>query len=115
MTIRRFRWAACQLDTLARCLTRGKVKRALKELPKTLDGTYARILSAIDQGEHAEEAFKILIWLIYAGRPLAVTEVLQVTGFTMGDEQRFDVDEVLPDPNDILRVEGTSLYVVVSL
>lgn len=102
--IRRFRWAACQLDTLAGCVTRGKVRRALKELPKTLDETYARILCAIDAGEHAEEALKILTWLTHAERPLTATEVLQVTGIVMEDVHRFDVDEVLEDPNDILRI-----------
>ena len=54
--IHRFRWAACQLDALAQCVTRGKVRRALQDLPKTLDETYARILRAIDEGQNAEEA-----------------------------------------------------------
>jgi hypothetical protein len=102
--IRRFRWAACQLDTLAGCVTRGKVRRALKELPKTLDETYARILCAIDTGEHAEEALKILTWLAYAERPLTATEVRQVTGIVMEDVHRFDGEEVLKDPNDILLI-----------
>ena len=102
--IRRFRWAACQLDTLAGCVTRGKVRRALEELPKTLDETYARILCAIDKGEHAEEALKILTWLTHAERPLTATEVLQVTGIVMEDAHRFDVDEVLEDSNDIVRI-----------
>ncbi|RMY37711.1 hypothetical protein D0866_03089 [Hortaea werneckii] len=34
-----FRWAACQLDTLTQCYTRGKVRRALQVLPKDLDET----------------------------------------------------------------------------
>jgi ankyrin repeat protein len=102
--IRRFRWAACQLDTLAGCVTRGKVRRALRELPETLDETYARILCAIDTGEHAEEALKVLTWLTYARCPLTATEVLQVTGIMMEDTHRFDGDEVLEDPNDILRI-----------
>jgi ankyrin repeat protein len=100
----RFRWAACQLDTLAGCVTRGKVRRALKELPKTLDETYARILCAIDEGEHGEEALKILTWLICAERPLTATEVLQVTGIVTEDPPRFDGDEVLEDSSDILRI-----------
>jgi hypothetical protein len=100
----RFRWAACQLDTLAGCVTRGKVRRALEELPKTLDETYARILCAIDTGEHAEEALKILTWLTHAERPLTATEVLQVTGIVMEGAQRFEGEEVLEDSNDILRL-----------
>jgi len=112
LTDRRFRWAACQLDTLAGCVTRGKVRRALKELPKTLDETYARILRTIDEGENAEEALRILTWLTYAERPLTAIEVLQVTGIVFEDESRFDEDEVLEDPNDILRICSSLVSVV---
>jgi hypothetical protein len=100
----RFRWAACQLKILAGCITPGKVRRALKELPKTLDATYARILCAIDTGEHAEEALKILTWLTYAERPMTAIEALQVTGIVIEDAHRFDEDEVLIDSNDVLRL-----------
>jgi hypothetical protein len=100
----RFRWAACQLDELVNCLTGGEVHSALQDLPKTLEETYERILLAIDQGRHPEKAIKILTWLTYAERPLAATEVCQVTGIVLGDEHRFDQDGVLEDPNDILRV-----------
>jgi ankyrin repeat protein len=103
-TVRRFRWAACQLDALAQCVTRGKVRRALQDLPKTLDETYARILHAIEEGQNAEEALKILTWLSYAERPLTTAEVSQVTGIVIGEECRFDEDEVLEDSNDILRI-----------
>lgn len=103
-TVRRFRWAACQLDALAQCVTRGKVRRALKDLPKTLDETYARILYAIEEGQNAEVALKILTWLSYAERPLTTTEVSQVTGIVTGEECRFDKDEVVEDSNDILRI-----------
>jgi hypothetical protein len=104
-TTGRFRWAACQLDTLAQCVTRGKVRRALKDLPKTLDDTYARILRAIDEGENAEEALKILRWLAHSERPLTANELLEVTGiFTEDDLCEFDEDEVLGDSRDILRI-----------
>jgi ankyrin repeat protein len=100
----RFRWAACQLDELARCLTRGRVREALRTLPKTLGETYARILRAIDGGDYSEEALKILTWLTYAKRPLTAIEVLQVTGIVLKGNHRFDEDEVLEDPKDILRI-----------
>ncbi|KAK1047098.1 hypothetical protein LTR74_017830 [Friedmanniomyces endolithicus] len=100
-----FRWAACQLDTLAQCVTRGKVRRALRDLPKTLDDTYARILSRIDEGQNAEEALKILRSLAYAERPLTANEVLEVTGIlTEKDSSHFDEDEVLRDSRDSLRI-----------
>nr|OQO18690.1 hypothetical protein B0A51_14563 [Rachicladosporium sp. CCFEE 5018] len=100
-----FRWAACQLDVLAKCVTRGKVRRALQDLPKTLDETYARILQQIDEGENTEEALKILRWLAYAERPLMADELLEVTGIVIDEAHtRFDEDEVLEDPRDILRI-----------
>lgn len=89
---------------LAQCVTRGKVRRALQDLPKTLDETYARILRAIDEGQNAEEAVKILIWLACAERPLTAIEVCQVTGIVIGEECLFDEDEVLQDSTDILRI-----------
>lgn len=114
METRRFRWAKCQLDTLAQCFTRGKVRQALKQLPKTLDETYERILRTIDEGQNADEAVKILIWLTYSERPLTAAEVLEVTGIVTGDNPRFDEEELLQDPNDILHVCSSIVSVITS-
>ncbi|KAI7284250.1 hypothetical protein KC345_g2374 [Hortaea werneckii] len=100
-----FRWAACQLDTLAHCLTRGKVRRALQDLPKTLYETYDRIIRTIDESQNGEEALKVLRWLVYSQRPLSANELLEVTGIVLEDDNpRFDKDEVLQDLRDILRI-----------
>ncbi|KAI7493390.1 hypothetical protein KC357_g1071 [Hortaea werneckii] len=100
-----FRWAACQLDTLANCLTRGKVRRALRDLPKTLYDTYDRMIRTIDESQNGEEALKILRWLAYSRRPLSAEELLEVTGIVSEDDDpRFDKDEVLQDLRDILRI-----------
>ncbi|KAI6824801.1 Pfs, NACHT and ankyrin domain protein [Hortaea werneckii] len=100
-----FRWAACQLDTLTHCLTLGKVRRTLQDLPKTLYDTYDRMIRTIDESQNGEEALKVLRWLVFARRPLTVNELLQVTGIVLEEEPpRFDKDEVLKDPRDILRI-----------
>nr|OQO29284.1 hypothetical protein B0A51_04078 [Rachicladosporium sp. CCFEE 5018] len=99
-----FRWAGCQLDVLAQCATKDKVRRALKELPKTLDDTYDRIVRSIEGGENAQEAIKILTWLAYSERPLEIDELLEATGIFLDDVPRFDRDEVLADPRDVLRI-----------
>ncbi|KAK0968242.1 hypothetical protein LTR54_018228 [Friedmanniomyces endolithicus] len=92
-------------DPSKMCVTRRKVRRALRDLPKTLDNTYARILSRIDEGQNAEEALKILRSLAYAERPLTANEVLEVTGIlTEKDSSHFDEDEVLRDSRDSLRI-----------
>ncbi|KAI6864836.1 Pfs, NACHT and ankyrin domain protein [Hortaea werneckii] len=100
-----FRWAACQLDTLAHCLTRGKVRRALQDLPRTLYDTYDRMILKIDESPNGEEALKILRVLTYAQRPLSAEELLEVTGIVLTDDDAiFDKDEVLQDLRDILRI-----------
>ena len=54
----RFRWVVCQLDALRKCLTTGHIKKALQQLPKTLDDTYNRILDQIDD-EYCQFAYDI--------------------------------------------------------
>lgn len=100
----RFRWVACQLDTLTHCLTRGKVRKALKDLPRDLHDTYARTLYAFNEGPYAEEAIKILRWLTYSEKLLTSTELLQVTGIFLDGNPHFEPDEALEDPRDIMRI-----------
>ena len=71
----RFRWAYCQLETLRRCPLR-RVSRVLKELPKTLDETYERILQSIDE-EKRDDAHRILQCLTVSSRPLQVEELAE--------------------------------------
>ena len=99
----RFRWAACQLDSLRNCLSLQELRNALNSLPKTLDDTYARILCDIDE-RHYQYAFKILQWLAYAGRPLKLTELAEVIAINVEENPRFDPDKRLLDPRDILRI-----------
>lgn len=54
-----FRWAACQLDALEKCIQPRQLRLALASLPKTLHDTYANILCSIDQ-DSTENALKIL-------------------------------------------------------
>lgn len=76
----------------------------MKDLPKTLDETYSRILFAIDNDGTSEEAHKILRWIACAERPLAILEVLEVPGIFLDSEPRFDNEYKLRDPSDILRI-----------
>jgi ankyrin repeat protein len=72
----RFRWIACQLDTLRRYF-RGTIRHALDELPKTLDETYERMLLAIDE-EKSEYAIRIFQCMAVSRRPLRVKELAEV-------------------------------------
>ena len=82
----RFRWVACQLEKLRLCIPRTKdIRRALEELPKTLDETYARILEEIDETnwKYAHIFFQCVA---VASRPLLVDELVQFLSFDFDTE-----------------------------
>jgi hypothetical protein len=61
----RFRWAVCQIDALQRLKgERNVVKKALTNLPRTLDEIYDRIFCAIPEEEYmfVHHAFQ---WITY--------------------------------------------------
>ena len=58
----RFRWAACQLHILQRKRCESDLRKALRELPETLDATYERILLDIPKHEWVY-ARKALLWI----------------------------------------------------
>jgi len=76
MVLDRFRWAYCQLDTLCRCFPRS-IRRALSELPATLDDTYERTLQGIPK-EKREDAIRLFQCLVAAIRPLRVQELAEI-------------------------------------
>ncbi|KAF2176091.1 hypothetical protein K469DRAFT_608348, partial [Zopfia rhizophila CBS 207.26] len=43
----RLRWAACQLDTMKKCLTPAMIRTELKRIPESLDQMYDRILQTV--------------------------------------------------------------------
>ncbi len=98
----RFRWVTCQLDELAKCLTIRKLKQALISLPKTLEETYDRILCSIPEF-YRQYAQNIFIWLTFSKRLLRLDEVAEVTAFVI-EENSFDAEEILADPEDILTI-----------
>ena len=80
----RFRWVFCQLDTLRRCLA-SSIRKALDELPTTLDDTYERALQEIPK-EKWQHAHRLLQCLVAAIRPLRVDELAEIFAI------RFDAD-----------------------
>ena len=103
ITFARFRWAICQLDTLRRCIKPAALRKALASLPKTLDETYERILCNIDQ-DHAEDALKVLQWLAFSARPLELQEVAEATAVTLKPSPKFDPEDRLRHPQDLLAI-----------
>lgn len=76
MMLYRFRWVYCQLDNLRRCLP-SSIRKALNELPTTLDDTYERILLGIpkQRRQHARRLFQSMVGAI---RPLRVEELAEL-------------------------------------
>jgi ankyrin repeat protein len=69
----------CQLVYLRRCIP-GRIRRALEELPETLDETYARSLEEIDE-QNWEYAHRLFQCVAAASRPLFVTELAEFLAF----------------------------------
>ena len=72
----RFRWVFCQLDTLRRCMP-SSIRRALNELPISLDDMYERMLQGIPK-EKFEHASRLFQCMVAAVRPLRVEELAEL-------------------------------------
>jgi hypothetical protein len=79
------------------------LRKSLATLPRTLDQTYNRILSGINE-EHSEYAIRILQWLTFSARPLSVKEVAEVVAINVTRDPAFDRDEALEDPLEALNI-----------
>ena len=99
----RFRWVACQLESLQLCRRVGEVKRTLQTLPKTLDETYERILLGIPL-QYQQEAISALSWLVFGKRPFTVEELAEasVIDITSTINRPFDANERLLDLGSII-------------
>ena len=78
----RFRWVYCQLDNLRRCMP-SSIRKALNELPVTLDDTYERILQNIpkQKWQHAHRLFQCMVAAL---RPLRVEELAEIFAVGFG-------------------------------
>jgi ankyrin repeat protein len=81
MLSHRFRWVFCQLEVLRHCFP-ANLRRTLEELPKSLDETYKRILSEINNANWMH-AYRLLQCLTVASRPLRVEELAEVLAFDL--------------------------------
>ncbi|KAI0154524.1 WD40-repeat-containing domain protein [Xylariaceae sp. FL1272] len=111
-----FRWADLQIQELAKFSRKPDIRRALDRLPKDLNQTYERMLSAIDDN-YVGEAVSILRWLSYSKKQITLSQLAEVAAFrTNADienhpvpyEKEFDVEfdtnYRFGDPSDILSI-----------
>jgi len=66
----------CQLDTLSRCFS-SSIRKALNELPASLDETYEKTLQGIAR-EKKDHAHRLFQCLVAAVRPLRVDELAEI-------------------------------------
>ena len=88
----------CQLEYLSKCLP-GRIRRALDELPATLDATYERTLNEIDD-TNWEFARRLLHCVTVVSRPLRVEELAEFLAFDFdaGQIPKYQEDWRLEDP-----------------
>ncbi|KAK2059928.1 hypothetical protein LY76DRAFT_677679 [Colletotrichum caudatum] len=98
-----FRWAACQLDAIAKCLHLRAIQEALENLPSTLNETYKRMLQNIPP-EFESDAIRLLQFLVHGGKPLRLPAAIDVIATQPdGEERGFYKDRRLFRKEDILR------------
>jgi hypothetical protein len=92
----------CQLDMLRSCVTLPALRKALKSLPNTLDETYERILTNIDES-YVSDVQKILRFLTFSPRLLSLTQLVEVLAVDLdGEEPQFDPENRIPEQKDIV-------------
>jgi ankyrin repeat protein len=111
----RFRWIVCQLVMLRRCLPAG-IRRAMEDLPRSLDETYERILLSIgeERWDYAQRLFQCLAVSI---RPLRVDELAEVLAiqFNAGALPSYDVTLRPEDSQDAILSTCSSLIMIVDV
>lgn len=99
----RFRWAACQIEALSKCINISKLREALDSLPTTLNETYDRILCKIDP-LYQLEVLQVLQWLTCSLRPLSLEEVAELFAVDVNEDKVFSFDKRPADPDDVLEI-----------
>ncbi|KAH9055857.1 hypothetical protein EDB83DRAFT_2614803 [Lactarius deliciosus] len=108
-----FRWVYCQLEVLRYCFP-ANVRRALEELPKSLDETYERILKEINNANR-EHSYRLLQCLIVASRPLRVEELAELLAIDLkaGGIPKLNTDWRWEDQEEAVLSACSSLVTVI--
>jgi hypothetical protein len=95
-----FRWAQCQLDTMASLRTPRAIRSSLQTLPLGLDETYTRILRAVPASD-VEFVRKILLCTSFSIRPMKITEIHEAIAIE-SETGEVDDENRLSSPDDVL-------------
>ncbi len=97
-----FRWVQCQIDYLSLQRTPNAVRKALRELPETIDETYSAMLQRIP-GPDKDLAREALFWLSFALKPLSLQELCEAVVLE-DDGTDLDEDSRLQHPRVLLEI-----------
>ena len=92
----------CQLAELRKCLKPAGIRSELRNLPKTLSATYARILNRVPDLYQAELR-TILMLLAFSARPVTIQEVAEAAAVDL-ESGSFSTDGRFATPFDILEL-----------
>jgi ankyrin repeat protein len=105
----------CQVETLRRCFP-PSIRRILRELPKTLDETYERVLMEIDE-EKQPYASRLFQCLVISIRPLRVEELAELFAILPSAESTsgFNVGWRPEDPEAFILSACSTLVSIVNV
>ncbi|KAG9758549.1 purine and uridine phosphorylase, partial [Aureobasidium melanogenum] len=100
-----FRWVACQIDALKDCFDYPTLQWVLRNLPKNLDDTYARILENIPE-EHIDQTMKILNILVWSSESWAfsVSQMMDAIAINLDEDPGFDPNNRIPISQEVLKL-----------
>src|SRR5947207_11283141 len=84
----RFRWVICQLEAIRKCYKVSHLRTVLRQLPKTLEETYQKILENVPE-DYNREVRDALHFLCVSRQPLTLGSVNEAVAFdpeTMSSE-----------------------------
>ncbi|KAF4340762.1 hypothetical protein FBEOM_5323 [Fusarium beomiforme] len=97
-----FRWAFCQLNSLARCRHEAAIESALASLPRDLNDTYRRMLQSMP-AELKMDAIRLLQFLIHYDEPIRLREAVEIIATqNEGQSIGFDTKRRLFQAKDVL-------------
>ena len=102
LTVIRFRWIECQLETLRGCRNIEDLENSLTELPNDLDITYDRILSNINKNDQ-KQAQCVLKLMAVTCRPLTLDEVSEALTVDF-EKEIINHKKKMWDPSVILEI-----------
>lgn len=102
MIYNRFQWVICQLDELRKCIKPSQIRNALATLPRTLSGTYDRILADVDERSW-EDVRKILMLMAYSYATLLIEEVAEAVAIDI-EGSHFHLEDRFLETSSVMTI-----------